>query len=186
MIILRCSHSQKNHNIERKVRANTISTQITFRLLTVEDAQMLLDWKNDQETRQWSGNVNEVAMDGHRAWLTGVVTDAKGKILRIAEIDGQPVGLVRTANRPNGDIEVHYTVAPDQRNRGIGSAMVTQFVTEFQISHDKIVLVIKEGNVRSQAIAARLGLSRVHDAGIIPAEMGGDGTTTMWEWKNVA
>jgi RimJ/RimL family protein N-acetyltransferase len=131
---------------------------LNLRPLTPADAELLFHWKNDPETRKNSGNTGVVAWEGHRNWVTGVVADPKGKVLRIAERNGVPVGLVRTALRDNGDVEVHYTVSPVYRGQGIGKAMVSSFI-EFHVPNKtKLVLCIKQGNEKSEKIAQGLDL----------------------------
>src|SRR5437870_380593 len=101
---------------------NLDSTKLLFRPLTLSDAETLFAWKNDPDTRRFSGNTNFVPWESHLEWVKGVILDPKGKILHIAEIDSQPVGLIRTAPRSDGTVEIHYAVAPECREQGIGRA----------------------------------------------------------------
>jgi hypothetical protein len=42
-----------------------MSKAIKLRLATIEDAEMLLDWRNDPEKRNASHNTSEIALKGH-------------------------------------------------------------------------------------------------------------------------
>ncbi|MBW6487332.1 MAG: hypothetical protein K0B01_14400 [Syntrophobacterales bacterium] len=67
---------------------------ITLRPATIQDADMLLDWRNDPETRKASHSTSEVVTEEHIAWLTKTLGNANRRLL-VAEEDGAPVGTVR-------------------------------------------------------------------------------------------
>lgn len=140
---------------------NSNSVTLILRDLAPADAVPLFYWKNNPETRMNSGSTEEVLWAEHLKWFKGVLADAKGKILRIAEVDGMPIGLVRTAPRQNGEVEIHYTISPEFREQGYGKQMVKMFADENILDRSKIVLPIKKGNKKSERIAMSLGLAQV-------------------------
>jgi len=90
---------------------------ITLRPATIQDAQVLLEWRNDPETRKNSHTMDEIKMEDHMKWLYGVLSSG-GRYLLIAELRESlesevtaPVGTVRLDL--SGDIcELSWTVAP--------------------------------------------------------------------------
>ncbi len=123
-----------------------------FRPVTPNDADMLLAWRNDPITRKNSRNSREIAVEEHQAWLK------KKPRLYIAEQDMRPVGSIQATICENGT-ELSWTVAPEQRGKGLGKQMVVQFAQEI-IPKETIYAVIEEGNIASEHIASALGLHK--------------------------
>lgn len=131
---------------------------VTLRPATIEDARLLFDWRNDEETRRNSINQEPVEWDGHVAWLERSLLSPARK-LYIAQQDGMPVGTVRADLQEDGSYELSWTVAPEARGKGIGKTMVMQFVAEV-LPDAALLATIQEGNTASEKIAAALGLSK--------------------------
>lgn len=118
-----------------------------IRPATLEDAQLLFDWRNDPLTRAMFKNSGVVLWDTHINWLTQRLSRLDPH-LYIAEI-GVPVGTFRL----DGD-EISYTVAPEARGKGIGSAMLLKVREMFGPRRAEIF----ERNVASIRIAERAGM----------------------------
>ena len=130
---------------------------LSLQPVTLTDAELLLAWRNDPETRAQSRNTGEAELAEHIAWLTKSLMMPSRK-LYIAEDAGTPVGTVRADDDTDGYTEVSYTVAPTQRGKGYGTRMVVQFRDE-QLSGKKLKTEIKKGgNEASEKIAMALGL----------------------------
>lgn len=129
---------------------------ILFRPATLEDAEMLLDWRNDPVTRANSINEDEVPWEDHINWLESSLKREDRKLL--IAMNGKPVGTVRLDIRPE-ETELSWTVAPEARRSGVGYQMVSE------ASRDKTGLIakIKRENMASQKIAARAGFYLVKD-----------------------
>ncbi|MEK7556421.1 MAG: GNAT family N-acetyltransferase, partial [Patescibacteria group bacterium] len=99
---------------------------LKIRLAELTDARLLLDWRNDPETRGQSVNTDEVAWADHWAWLERALENPY-RSLWIAEQDLVPVGTVRFDFDPAEDPErweLSWTVAPEVRGRGVGALIV--------------------------------------------------------------
>ncbi len=132
-----------------------------IRLATIEDAKMLFEWRNDEETRRASGTTALLDWDKHVQWLEKVLSGGfPGRTLHIVETGaGEPIGTMRSDERDDGFVEVSYTIAPFWRGKGMGKCMVLQFVHE-KLAGRKIVAHIKKDiNPASEAIARALGLA---------------------------
>lgn len=121
---------------------------LRFRPVTMADADLLLAWRNDPETREQSRNTSIVERDGHIAWLKASLSNPTRK-LSIAEIDGRPVGTIRT-DTSGGVCELSWTVAPQARGKGIGKAMVKAIADEIDIP---VRSEIRANNEASKRIA---------------------------------
>ena len=123
------------------------------------DAPLLYAWRNDPDTRLASHATDPIAWSDHVAWLDASLASAD-RLLRIAEVDGEPVGVVR-ADRSPGGWELSWTVAPRARSRGIGRRMLCAFVEGLD---GRLFASIRRDNVPSAKMAAAAGFVRVGDA----------------------
>ena len=128
-------------------------TALRFRPATPDDADMLLEWRNDHRTRMASQQDGEIDEATHRDWLERSLANMN-RMLMIAEEQGIPVGTVR-ADYGDGAYELSWTVAPDARGRGIGKAMVAMFVAELP---GDVYAKVKKANHASARIAEAAGM----------------------------
>lgn len=109
----------------REGRRVALAPAVTLRAAGAEDAARVLAWRNDPETRRWSRTSHEIAPEEHANWLRRVLADASTQ-LWVAECDGRPVGHVRVGPEAEGIAEVHITLAPEARGRGLGAEVLIQ------------------------------------------------------------
>lgn len=135
----------------------TASRVLRLRAATLEDAETLLSWRNDAQTRAASVSRDPVSSDAHIRWLNACLADPTQRLL-VAEIDA-PVGTVRLQYGTR--IEMSWTVSPAARGQGIGQRMVRAACP------DGIVMArIRRENIPSQRIAAAAGLVLVTDGAL--------------------
>jgi len=131
-----------------------------LRQVAAGDERLLFDWKNDPITRANSRDQTPVAWSDHLVWFAAAVSDPQ-KVMCIAEVEGVPVGLVRSGPNQNGQIEVCFTVDPKWRNQGAEEVMVELFVAEHVPYIDNVVLPIKIGNTSGERTVSILGYHRL-------------------------
>lgn len=126
---------------------------IELRAATLEDAQLLLDWRNDDVTRANSHNIGMVTMADHLLWLERVLADSRRQ-LYIATSAGKPVGTLRADHY--GDVcELSWTVAPSARGTGVGKQMVAQLASTIP---GPLTAKVKPDNKASARIAEHAGM----------------------------
>jgi len=130
-----------------------MSDTIRLRSATIQDTDLLLEWRNDPQTRKVSHHTAEVQRDEHISWLTKTLNNANRRLF-VAEENGVPVGTVR-ADLSDGVYELSWTVAPNARGRGVGKRMVALLAS--QIS-GPIRAEVKAGNASSIRIAEYAGM----------------------------
>jgi RimJ/RimL family protein N-acetyltransferase len=130
-----------------------INKEFKFRLATISDANILLKWRNDPETRKWSHTTEVIKKKEHIQWMTDSLKNSNRNIY-IVEYKKHPVGTVRTDEK-DGVIELSWTVAPEARGHGIGKEMVALFVKKIK---SPIIAEIKIGNEASKRIAEYAGM----------------------------
>jgi RimJ/RimL family protein N-acetyltransferase len=121
---------------------------IEFRPASMDDADLLLGWRNDPLTCAMSKTPAQVARPDHVAWLAARLARTDPG-LYVAQIDGKNVGTLRV----DGD-EVSYTVAPDQRGAGIATAMLIEARGRFGVLRAEIF----EDNAASIRAAEKAGM----------------------------
>ena len=131
---------------------------LRLRPATLEDAQTLLDWRNDAQTRQASHNAGVVAAIDHQAWLQRCLADPQRR-LWVACQGSQAVGTVRAEPSADGTATLlSWTVNPARRGGGVGRAMVVLATRQLA---GRLLAEVKQGNVASQRIALAAGLQQV-------------------------
>lgn len=117
------------------------------------DAELLLSWRNDGETRRWSRNKAVVTVAEHQAWLARVLAD-QGRLLFVAEHNGRPIGTVRF-DRDGEAWEASITVAPEARGRRLAAPML--LAAERALGSVVLRANLRRDNVASLALFRRAG-----------------------------
>lgn len=117
------------------------------------DADLLLEWRNDPETRRASHNMDVVKRDEHMAWLAKTLENPNRE-LYIFEHNGAPAGTVR-ADYDGKSYELSWTVAPPMRGCGVGKQMVLSLAKQLKAP---IRAEIKPENRASICIAEYAGM----------------------------
>jgi spore coat polysaccharide biosynthesis predicted glycosyltransferase SpsG/RimJ/RimL family protein N-acetyltransferase len=151
---------------------------LSARPAVLADADLLLAWRNDPDTRGSSRQQDEVDQDAHQAWLRRSVGDPSRLLLVLEDEHGDPVGTVRW-DRLSGqeqpvpaDWEVSITVAPRQRGAGLARPLLAeaQRALTARAGRDQRLLArVHVDNVRSQRLFESSGYQR---APLAPDELG--------------
>ncbi len=96
---------------------------VTLRPATVADADALLAWRNDPQTRAMSIDSNEVTIESHRAWLARTLASTESSLF-VAEHDGRGLGTIRLDAHGVACLEVSLTIAPEERGKGYALALL--------------------------------------------------------------
>ncbi len=135
---------------------------VAVRPAAAEDADLLLAWRNDPDTRAWSRTADLVSSADHRDWLDRVLANPERKLL-IAEQDGRPVGTVRF-DRGNHTWEVSITLAPAARGKGL--AVPVLLAAERTLDRPTIHAIIHRDNAASLALFERAGYRPESEDGV--------------------
>jgi RimJ/RimL family protein N-acetyltransferase len=119
----------------------------------MEDARVLLGWRNDELSRRFSIETAVVDEDGHMAWLRESLANPRRQLLMALE-DGKEVGTVRLDHSPD-HCTLSWTVAPEARGRGIGTEMVALVLRGCA---ETVRAIIKSDNHASIRVAERAGM----------------------------
>jgi len=129
---------------------------IKLRPATQDDAQFILEIRNDPLTRANSRNTAEIPRTGHAEWLRAMLLRADRRIF-IATVNDIPVGSTRFDVDPaTRHCDMSWTIAAEFRRRGFGKAMAATALGLVRNARE-VTADIKDTNVPSQKIARYCG-----------------------------
>ena len=129
-----------------------IDGPITIRRAKLSDRDQLLEWRNDLDTRIACRDQGLVSQQRHHEWFGKVLEDPSRQLMMV-EFENQPAGMLRLDLGHQN--ELSWTVSPDFRGRGIGSAMVKLLTGSVDC---EVVAHVREENLASIRIAQTAGL----------------------------
>jgi RimJ/RimL family protein N-acetyltransferase len=105
-----------------------VSTQrqdpdVTVRLATPQDVDLLLAWANDPATRAQSFRAERIEAAAHELWLAEKLVSPSSRLF-IGLEGTTPIGQVRFDRHRDGALEVGISVAGPARSRGLGHALL--------------------------------------------------------------
>lgn len=129
--------------------------------MTLDDAELLLAWRNDDATRRSSRSQEPLGYDAHLAWLSDAIRDPR-RLLRLVVADGSPVASVRFDLLPDRDdsAEVSIVVAPAARGQGYGGVALAAghlLVGETWPAVREVLAVVHQGNEPSRRLFEQAG-----------------------------
>ena len=96
---------------------------ITLRPATIEDAEMILSWRNDEVTRANSFSGDVITYEAHMEWFRKKLAD-ENCYLYIMTDDDECVGQARI-DVVNDIGEISYMTAPGKRGKGYGRKIIS-------------------------------------------------------------
>ena len=131
----------------------------------MDDAALLLAWRNDAETRANSFQTAPVSSETHIEWLHTHLADRSRCRIWIAELDGDAIGQVRV-DRLGDDVgEISVSIAAASRGMGIGTRVIDAGTSR---AIDELGLVRVEARIKPEnrpSVAAFERAGFVNDQG---------------------
>ncbi|GAB3479949.1 GNAT family N-acetyltransferase [Marinomonas epiphytica] len=131
---------------------------VTIRSATLDDAQILLEWRNDLITRKASHSEDIVSFESHMVWLQASLADHLRRRIWVAEWQGKPIGTCR-ADKQNELWSLSWTLAPSARGQGLAIPMIQAVMDK---TPGVLLAQVKEENLASQKVAQKLGFQLVN------------------------
>lgn len=136
---------------------------LILRKATMDDCDLLYNWRNEKECRENSLNTDEIPYDTHCTWYARRLQD-KDTLIYIAMMEEKCIGMVRL------DIEIttahiNYSIDSNFRGQGMGRRLLEALETEPEVQQRvaKLCAVVKSTNMASQRCFERLGYLKVDD-----------------------
>jgi L-amino acid N-acyltransferase YncA len=99
---------------------------VALRSAAMSDADLLLVWANDPETRQASFSRPEIPRGEHLRWLESVLSGNDSRLL-VAEQEDRPVGMVRIDFHKK-ECWISINLAPEARGFGLGPFLLDEAI----------------------------------------------------------
>jgi UDP-2,4-diacetamido-2,4,6-trideoxy-beta-L-altropyranose hydrolase len=124
-----------------------------LREITESDWKVLLEWRNDKNTRQNSFNSDLISVSEHKEFIKNTITNTN-RTQFILEYNEIPVGTIREDRLGKDELELSYTISPMYRGKKIGQIMMSLYLIERSGS---FLCEVKEENVPSIKMIEKLG-----------------------------
>lgn len=135
---------------------------VRMRLVTMDDADLLLKWRNDPVAVVQSYSISEVSHDEHIKWLESRLNSDKSMILigSIGE-EGEPIGMVRLDETREQIWHVSINLAPEHRGKCLSSALLKAAIQFFSHLHTAVLVAsVKSDNMPSRKCFEASGFGR--------------------------
>ena len=132
---------------------------VAVRLATMDDAEALHRWRNDDAVRAASFNGDPIPYGDHCRWLAGALESDRHIILIGSTTDARAVGLVRYT-LADSDAEISIVVDPEIQRRGVGGELIEAGEAYLRAIHPELTRLraaIKPGNQASLRLFTRAG-----------------------------
>ena len=138
-----------------------------LRPVTIEDAELLFRWRNDESARKNYFNSDELTFESHINWLKNTLSE--GCVLfYILMRNSQAVGQVRLTPE-SGFLSVSYSIDSAYRGLGLGTAMLSKIECVVEEKYPSAVLIaeVKKENIASYRVFERLEYEKSIKADLI-------------------
>ena len=130
--------------------------EITQRTATLSDAAILLAWRNNPSTREFSHHSELILSDEHLEWLTARLERIQFEPFFLFAADDKPIGMSRL-DILSGSVnkyEISILVDPNQRGKEIGTRILHMTCEAFFGLHPDhtIVASVHRDNFVSQKL----------------------------------
>ena len=121
-----------------------------LRRATIDDADILLSLRNDDETRQASFSQDVVSRDEHLAWLAERLAPMHAEsVWMIDDSDGVVIGTGRIRVINDAFAEISIVIDPAFRNKGRGRQAIRLLSETVQLMQRTPVAFVRTENARS-------------------------------------
>ena len=146
------------------VALSMLADALTLSPAHVGDAELALQWRNDERTRRHFRDPKPVSREDHLRWWAQTLAGRERELL-LARCGHGAVGVVRLDRKGGGDAEISYYLDPELTGLGLGSAALraAQRWIEARADVSRIVAHVLPGNRASANAFAAAGFARLGD-----------------------
>jgi len=136
-----------------------IKNKIFLRKATDEDAELLFNWRNDDEVREASFHQEILKWPEHLEWFKKVLNNSACCLYIINNQEGTPIGQIRFDKNGDG-ATINISLGKDFRGKGYGAESIKTASRFFLDNHKdikKIMALVKDENESSVKVFNRSG-----------------------------
>jgi RimJ/RimL family protein N-acetyltransferase len=124
---------------------------LRLRKATLDDMDILYKWANDKEVRKNAFHSEPIPYEKHVEWFNRIMND--DSVLQfILCNDNELIGQIRL-NIEKDKAYIDYSVSPDKRGQGIGSALIKLLIKEASIKTLSIKTLVGQVKYENKASA---------------------------------
>jgi len=128
-----------------------------LRRATIDDADTLLAWRNDDDTRQASFSQDVVSRDDHLAWLAERLAPMHEESIWMIDDNGSAVGSGRICVMNDDFAQISITIALAFRNKGYGRQAIRLLAQKVQHMKRTPIAFVRPDNARSVKVFSAAG-----------------------------
>ncbi|PIQ85208.1 MAG: hypothetical protein COV74_09625 [Candidatus Omnitrophica bacterium CG11_big_fil_rev_8_21_14_0_20_45_26] len=135
---------------------------IHLRLVTPDDSNDILTWRNDPLTRMNSETSHEISPQEHDQWLQKALQDPARFLLMAMTKEGKKIGFIHFKEE-NGKTTVSLNIAPQERGKKYSAHIIHEAIEKYQLerAHQPIIARIKKDNAVSTKSFLKAGFKLV-------------------------
>ena len=139
-----------------------------LRRATMDDAEAILKWRNDERTRAGSFTQNIISLDTHKKWMESKLMDSNCCLFILTEGD-ELLGNIRLdMEGESGEVgEISYVINPDHRGKGYGKVILRALEEEVPSWVRVLTGFVKTDNIASQKCFEALGYVKLNAGDVI-------------------
>jgi UDP-2,4-diacetamido-2,4,6-trideoxy-beta-L-altropyranose hydrolase len=122
-----------------RVAKRLMASSIMLRQADLADCESIFNWRNAEETRQFSSGTNLITLDEHVAWFRKALENPERLIL-IGESNGEAVGVLRF-DRDEKCAVISVYLVPGNYGKGIGVQLIEQGVSWVEHNWPKVASI---------------------------------------------
>lgn len=119
-----------------------------IRPATMDDAEIVLEWRNDDITRANSFSKDIIDKDSHMNWYQRKIED-ENCFLYIMENESEKIGQIRI-DKVNDIGEVSYMIAPIKRGHGYGKQIIKLCESVIPKEIKTLIGLVEDHNIPSK------------------------------------
>lgn len=136
-----------------------------LRCASMDDAQLIFDWRNQAHIREASLSADPLIWDDHNAYLKRVLDDSNNHVWCIYQEGGSDLGVVNAKRLEDQSWTWGFYIGAPKPPKGAGRRMLIHFLRHLlmQPNFKGVHAVVLAANNRSLALHEALGFRRVSD-----------------------
>ncbi|MCK4589150.1 MAG: GNAT family N-acetyltransferase [Nanoarchaeota archaeon] len=135
--------------------------KIYFRFVEDEDLDDFYRWRNDEVTRKFSFNTEEIPFKDHIKWFKASIINPKRTIFMAINEKREKVGQIRFDRDGNG-AEIDINIGSDCRGQGYGTKTIIKgcriYFNNFEV--DYFIAKVKKDNLASRRVFEKAGFKK--------------------------
>lgn len=135
---------------------------INFTNLTLQEKQLVLEWRNHDSIRKWMFSQECITLDNHLSYIDNLPSQQDKKYF-IVKIDGKSIGVIYFINISNSNMTAKIGLYAKPDSRGIGSFLM-QSIVNYGFNELKLNTLISEvfvSNVAAIKLYKNFGFKQI-------------------------